>query len=103
MRSRATTRCSPSVRRRAGRAGERPCAAWLVPVATVLVFLAHHAIVPWAQRTREGNPSPPGDTSRRLVWGAGYLVAAVLFFMGAVLAMGPAARTPFLAIAAAAA
>ncbi len=79
--------------------GVRSSAAWLVPPAAVLVFLAHHAIVPWAQRVRERKPSPSGYAARRLVWGAAYLALAVLVFAGAVLAARPADRGLFLAIA----
>jgi len=80
--------------------GVRSGAAWLVPPAAVLVFLAHHAIVPWAQRLLEKKASPPGYAARRLVWGAAYLASAVLVFAGAVLAAAPEARGPFLTIAA---
>ena len=86
-----------------GAGGARSEAAWLVPVATVLVFLAHHAIVPWAQRARDGKPSPAGYASRRKVWGVAYLAAAAIVFEGAVLAATSEARGPFLAIAGAAA
>ncbi len=79
--------------------GARSAAAWLVPPAAVLVFLAHHAIVPWAQRSLEKKPSPPGYAARRLVWGAAYLALAVLVFASSVLAARPAARGPFLTIA----
>jgi len=79
--------------------GARAASSWLAPVATLLVFLAHHAIVPWAQRVRERKPSPPGYAARRLVWGAVYLVAASLVFAAAVLAAPSAARGPLLAIA----
>ena len=79
--------------------GARAGAAWLVPPATVLVFLAHHAIVPWAQRARERKPSPPRYAARRLVWGAAHLTLAVLVFACAVLVARPVARGPFLAIA----
>jgi len=80
--------------------GVRSRAAWLVTPAAVLVFLAHHAIVPWAQRLLEKKASPPGYAARRLVWGAAYLALAVLVFAGAVLAAAPEARGPFLTIAA---
>ncbi len=79
--------------------GWRSAAAWLVAPAAVHVFLAHHAIVPWAQRARERKPSLPGYAVRRLAWGAIYLVGGALFFSCAVLVAGPAARGPFLAIA----
>jgi hypothetical protein len=79
--------------------GTRASAAWLVPVATLLVFLAHHAIVPWAQRMRERKPSPPGYAARRLLWGAAYLIAASLVFAAAVLAAPSGARGPLLAVA----
>ena len=79
--------------------GVRSGAAWLVPPAAVLVFLAHHAIVPWAQRARERKASPPGYAARRLLWGAAYLALAVLVFAGAVLEAHPAARGPFLTMA----
>lgn len=78
-------------------------AAWLVPEATVLVFLAHHAIVPWAQRALERKPSLPGYAVRRLGWGAVYLSGGALVFSCSALAARPAARGPFLAIAGAAA
>lgn len=69
-------------------------AAWLVPASTVLVFLAHHAIVPWAQRVHDGKPSPPGYAVRRLGWGAIYLVAATLVFTCAALAIAGFAAAP---------
>lgn len=79
--------------------GAYSSAACLVPVATLLVFLAHHAIVPWAQRMRGRKPSPPGYAARRLVWGAVYLAGASITFASAVLAAMPAAREPLLVIA----
>ncbi len=79
--------------------GARAIALWLVPVATLLVFLAHHAIVPWAQRARERKPSPPGYAARRLGWGAAYLVGASLVFAASVLAATSGARGPVFAIA----
>ena len=79
--------------------GARVGCAWLVPPATVFVFLAHHAIVPWAQRARERKTSPPGYAVRRLGWGAAYLGLALFVFAGAVHAAPPAARGPFLTIA----
>ena len=79
--------------------GVRSGAAWLVAPAASLVFLAHHAIVPWAQRLFEKKPSPPGYAARRLVWGLAYLALAVFVFAGAVLAAPPPARGPFLTIA----
>lgn len=77
----------------------RSGATWLIPPAAVLVFLAHHAIVPWARRASERKPSPPGYAARRLVWGTALLVGASLFFACAVLAASPEARGAFLAIA----
>jgi hypothetical protein len=78
-------------------------AAWLIVPATVLVFLAHFAIVPWAQRVREGKPPPPGYAARRLSWGAVYLTGSALFFAGAVVAARGEARFGLLSIAAVAA
>jgi YwiC-like protein len=79
--------------------GARSAAAWLVPVATALVFLAHHAIVPWAQRARGRKPSPPGYAARRLVWGALYLAGASIVFSCAFAATIAGSRGPLLAIA----
>jgi hypothetical protein len=78
-------------------------APWLIPPATVLVFLAHYALVPWAQRAREGKSMPPGYASRRLTWGTIYLVGSGAFFGAAVAVARDGARTPMLAIAAGAA
>ena len=72
--------------------GARSDAAWLVPPATVLVFLAHHAIVPWAQRVRERKPSPLGYAARRLGWGAVYLAGGALVFACAMLLAPPDAN-----------
>jgi hypothetical protein len=83
--------------------GGRVAAAWLVPAATALVFLAHHALVPWAQRAREGRASPPGYAARRLVWGASYLALAGIVFAGATIAAEPGARAGLVAVAGAAA
>jgi len=74
-------------------------AAWLAPVATLLVFLAHHALVPWAQRALERKPSPSGYVARRIVWGVLYLAAASIVFAAAVSLSGASARGPLLAIA----
>ena len=79
--------------------GARSLAAWLTPVATLLVFLAHHALVPWAQRALERKASPPGYAARRIAWGAGYLATASLVFAAAVFLSGASARGPLLAIA----
>jgi hypothetical protein len=79
--------------------GLRSGAAWLIPVATLLVFLAHHAIAPWAQRTRERKPSPSGYAARRLVWGVAYLAGASLVFACALLAATSHARGSLVAIA----
>jgi len=79
--------------------GARSGAAWLVPPAAVFVFLAHHAIVPWAQRVLERKASPLGYAVRRLGWGAVYLSGGALVCSCAVLAARPSARGPFLAIA----
>ena len=83
--------------------GARSGAAWLVPPAIVLAFLAHHAIVPWALRAREGKPPIPGYAARRIGWGAAYLGAASIAFASAVLAADTAARGTLLSIAAASA
>jgi hypothetical protein len=83
--------------------GARSAAAWRVPPATVCVFMAHHAIVPWAQRAWDGKPSPPGYAPRRIVWGLSGLVGAAVFFFAAWIATPPETRSVFLAIAAAAA
>jgi len=79
--------------------GARSTAAWFLPPAIVLVFLAHHAIVPWAQRVRERKPALPGYAVRRFVWGTVYLSMALLCFACALFAAGPAARGPFLLVA----
>jgi hypothetical protein len=78
-------------------------AAWLIAPATVLVFLAHYAIVPCAQRARERKAIPPGYAARRLTWGAVYLAGSTAFFAGAVVAAGREPRLGLAAIAAAAA
>jgi len=74
-------------------------AAWLVPIATLFVFLAHHALVPWAQRARERKPAPPGYVARRLVWGVAYVAAASFVFAAVVRSSPAAARGPLLTIA----
>jgi hypothetical protein len=79
--------------------GARSGSAWHLPPSIALVFLAHHAIVPSAQRALERRPSPPGYAVRRLVWGAIYLASAASFFALALLAAPSAARGPCLAIA----
>jgi len=79
--------------------GARSGAAWLVPPATVFVFLAHHAFVPWAQRLREGKPMPPGYAVRRIVWGSVGLAGAAAFFSSALIATPPEARNVLLAVA----
>jgi len=83
--------------------GTRARAAWLLPLATLLVFLAHHALVPWAQRARERKASPPGYAARRTAWGATYLAAASLIFAGAVFSTTVTARVSVLTVAAVAA
>jgi hypothetical protein len=82
-----------------GAGGWAAPAAWLIPPATVLVFLAHYALVPWAQRMREGKAMPPGYAARRLTWGASYLVGSGAFFGVAVVAARGEARPGLLAIA----
>jgi hypothetical protein len=79
--------------------GARSGAAWLVPAATLLGFLAHHAIVPWAQRVSDRKPSPPGYAARRLLWGVAYLAGALIVFSFALVATVAEARRPLLAIA----
>lgn len=74
--------------------------AWLIPPATALVFLAHYALVPWAQRAREGKAMPPGYAARRLVWGVVYLGGGGLFFVSVMLMTAATARGGVLAIAA---
>lgn len=86
-----------------GAGGWSAPAAWLIPPATVLVFLAHYAIVPWAQRAREGKAMPPGYAARRIVWAALDLAGSGICFAGAVLVAGSDARPALLAIAGAAA
>jgi hypothetical protein len=79
--------------------GARSGTAWLVPIATIGVFLAHHAIVPCLLRARAGKTSPPGFVARRLGWGVAYLLAAAAVFASALWAAPPPARGPFLAVA----
>jgi hypothetical protein len=86
-----------------GAGGWAAPAAWSIPPATVLVFLAHYALVPWAQRARGGKSMPPGYAARRLAWGAIYLAGSGSFFAGAVVAARAGARPGLLAIAAGAA
>jgi len=83
--------------------GARAGAAWLVPIATVCVFLAHHAVVPCLLRMRAGKPSPPGYVAQRLGWGVAYLLAAAAVFALALWSAIPQARGPFLAVGCAAA
>jgi len=52
-------------------AGARLSAAWLLPPAVVLVFLAYYAIVPWARR--------------RLFWASLYFVVATALFAAVVI------------------
>jgi len=69
--------------------GVRSAAAWLVPPASVLAFLAHYALVPVLQRARERKAMPPDWRRRRLSWGPAYLAGAGGFF-SAVVALAPA-------------
>jgi len=80
-------------------AGWRSSAAWLVAPAAALVFLAHHALVPWLQRVREGKVLPPGYAARRLLWGSVYLATATALFAAAVVMAGTPARPVVLALA----
>jgi hypothetical protein len=80
--------------------GFESSAAWLIVPATMLVFLAHYAIVPWIQRAREGKASPPGYAARRLIWGSVYLAGGGSLFALAILLTAASGRTGVLAIAA---
>jgi hypothetical protein len=62
-------------------AGTRPGAAWLLPPAVILVFLAHYALVPIARRKLAREWLPAGWTGRRMLWAALYLVVAGLLFV----------------------
>jgi len=86
-----------------GAGGWKAPAVWWVPPATVLVFLAHYALVPWLQRAREGKASPAGYSARRMTWGSVYLAGSAACFAGTVTLTGGEARILLLAIAAAAA
>ena len=77
----------------------RSAAAWLVPPASVLAFLAHYALVPAIQRAREGKPSPPAWLRRRVVWGCIDLAGSAAAFAGCV-ALAPAAARPGLLLVA---
>jgi hypothetical protein len=79
-------------------AGARLSAAWLLPPAVVLVFLAHYAAVPVAQRKMSGDQTPEGWTGRRLVWAAIYFVVASLLFAALVILMPGTNRTWLLLI-----
>jgi hypothetical protein len=59
--------------------GARLSAAWLLPPAVVLVFLAHYAIVPWARR--------------RLCWAGIYFLVATVLFVVVVISTPAANRT----------
>jgi hypothetical protein len=60
-------------------------AAWGVPVAALLAFLAHYAWVPVIQRKRSGKPGPVEWTRSRWIWGALYLGSAGLAFAATLL------------------
>lgn len=77
----------------------RSLPAWLISPAAALVFLAHHALVPWLQRVREGKFLPAGYAARRLLWGSIYLATATALFGAAVALAGAAARPAVLALA----
>lgn len=79
-------------------AGAAP-GAWGIPVAAVLAFLAHYALVPVLQRRRGGRPGPADWTRARWTWGGLYLAGAALAF-GFGLALCPQRET-LLALAAA--
>lgn len=86
-----------------GLAGPAPSAAWLVPPAALLAFLAHYALVPLVQRRRAGKQAPPPWWRRRYAWGGIYLAGAAAAFAGTV-ALTPAShRVPLLVAAALAA
>ena len=55
-------------------------AAWGVPAAAILAFLAHYALVPVLQRKRTGKPGPAEWTRARWSWGAIYLGGAGVAF-----------------------
>jgi len=58
--------------------GARLSAAWLLPPAVMLVFLAHYAIVPWARR--------------RLIWASVYVMVATVLFAVVVICTAEANR-----------
>jgi hypothetical protein len=66
-------------------AGAKLSAAWLLPPAVVLVFLAHYAVVPVAQRRLAGDPLPQGWARRRLAWAALYFIVAGMLFAALVI------------------
>jgi hypothetical protein len=78
-----------------GLAGMRPSGAWLVPPAVVLVFLAHCALVPVAQRLLKGKPAEPEWLCPRMAWVLAYLVGAALAF-GAAFSTTPLPNRPWL-------
>ena len=77
-------------------AGPRPSAAWLVPPAAILAFLAHNAVAPAAQRLLTGKTAPREWFRRRAIWGSLYFALSVVTF-GAVVALVPGpSRSPLL-------
>ena len=67
-------------------------AAWGVPVAALLAFLAHYALVPVLQRRRIGRPGPREWTRARWSWGVLYLAGGALAF-GVSLGLSPTRAT----------
>jgi hypothetical protein len=79
----------------AGLAGAGLTAAWLVPPAVVLAFLAHHAIVPLVQRRLAGRRVRGERSWRRVGWAALFLLGALALF-ACTLALTPAPNRSWL-------
>jgi hypothetical protein len=80
-------------------AGANASAAWLVPVAVILAFLAHCSLVPAVQKMRSGKPVEPAWFRHRLIWAGIYLTAAALAFAAVYDLTPEAGRSTLLAIA----
>jgi hypothetical protein len=79
-------------------AGPRPSAAWLVPPAALLAFLAHNAVVPDARRRLAGKTVQPDRFRRHLFWAAVYLAGAFAAFGAAMLLTPATNRNSLLAV-----
>jgi len=80
-----------------GLAGARPSAAWAAAAPALLVFLAHHALVPVLRRRLDARPAPEGWVRSRIVWGCVYLAGAIAMFCSAV-ALAPASHRGWLLV-----